>query len=481
MPAIGLQSSPCTHEFQTNAPLHPQRGVFFARPGGHTRPVSILGTPNPMLRALILLALSCLLSPAFADERAQTQQQLDATRQDIAELKKTLGKLQEEKAGVQKDLKATETDIGNLEKQVEALQQELKKTEGELERLDTEKKKLQSARVEQQRLIAIQARSAYQNGREEYLKLLLNQQNPEKFARTLTYYDYLSKARLEQLRTFNETLRQLANVEQEISTQQQQLLAQRADLDSRRQALETERGKRQQVLAKLNSDVKDRGQKLQAREQDQADLAKVLKTIEETLARQAREAEEARKKALLAQQEAEKRRQQEALAAAAARNPAREPVEPPKKARTTLGPMVSSDGASYGGAFSAARGKLPWPVNGRLLARFGDARGSDARAKWDGVMISANPGTQVRAVHGGRVVFADWLRGAGLLVILDHGNGYLSLYGHNQSLLKSAGDIVKAGEAISTVGDSGGQDTAGLYFAIRQQGRPTDPSQWCRG
>ncbi|MEN5036545.1 murein hydrolase activator EnvC family protein [Pseudomonas sp. TWI929] len=437
-----------------------------------------------MLRALILLALSCLLSPAFADERAQTQQQLDATRQDIAELKKTLGKLQEEKAGVQKDLKATETDIGNLEKQVEALQQELKKTEGELERLDTEKKKLQSARVEQQRLIAIQARSAYQNGREEYLKLLLNQQNPEKFARTLTYYDYLSKARLEQLRTFNETLRQLANVEQESATQQQQLLAQRADLDSRRQALETERGKRQQVLAKLNSDVKDRDQKLQSREQDQADLAKVLKTIEETLARQAREAEEARQKALLAKQEEEKRRQQEALAAAAARDRAREtaePVEPPKKARTTLGPMVSSDGANYGGAFSAARGKLPWPVNGRLLARFGDARGSDARAKWDGVMISANPGTQVRAVHGGRVVFADWLRGAGLLVILDHGNGYLSLYGHNQSLLKSAGDIVKAGEAISTVGDSGGQDAAGLYFAIRQQGRPTDPSQWCRG
>lgn len=433
-----------------------------------------------MLRALIPLALSCLLSPAFADERAQTQQQLDATRQDIAELKRTLGKLQEEKAGVQKDLKATETDIGNLEKQVEALQQELKKTEGELERLDTEKKKLQSARVEQQRLIAIQARSAYQNnGREEYLKLLLNQQNPEKFARTLSYYDYLSKARLEQLKAFNETLRQLASVEQAISRQQEQLLAQRADLDTRRQALDSERSKRQQVLAKLNSDVKDGDQKLQARQQDQADLTKVLRTIEETLARQAREAEEARKKALLAQQEAEKRRQQEALAARAGKE--QEDAEPPKKARTTLGPLVSSDGASYGGAFSAARGKLPWPVNGRLLARFGDARGNDARAKWDGVMISASPGTQVHAVHGGRVVFADWLRGAGLLVILDHGNGYLSLYGHNQSLLKSAGDIVKAGEAISTVGDSGGQDSAGLYFAIRQQGRPTDPSQWCRG
>ncbi|WKY28715.1 murein hydrolase activator EnvC family protein [Pseudomonas donghuensis] len=425
-----------------------------------------------MFRALIVLALTCLLSPAFADERAQTQQQLDATRQDIAELKKMLGKLQEEKSGVQKDLRSTETDIGKLEKQVEALQLELKKTEGELERLDTEKKKLQSARIEQQRLIAIQARSAYQNGREEYLKLLLNQQNPEKFARTLTYYDYLSQARLSQLRNFNETLRQLANVEKDISLQQAQLLAQQGTLDSQRQELEKVRAERKEVLAKLNNDVKARDQKLQAREQDQADLTKVLKTIEETLARQAREAEEARQKALLAAQEAEKQRQREALAANSS--------EAPKKPKAIPGPLVSSSGETFGGAFSAAQGKLPWPVNGRLLARFGETRGDDSRAKWDGVMISASPGSQVRAVHGGRVVFADWLRGAGLLVILDHGNGYLSLYGHNQSLLKSAGDVVKAGEAISTVGNSGGQDSSGLYFAIRQQGRPSDPAQWCR-
>ncbi|AIL64087.1 murein hydrolase activator EnvC family protein [Pseudomonas alkylphenolica] len=424
-----------------------------------------------MFRALIVLALSCLLSPAFADERAQTQQQLDATRQDIAELKKMLGQLQQEKSGVQKDLRSTETDIGKLEKQVEALQQELKKTQGELERLDHEKKKLQSARVEQQRLIAIQARSAYQNGREEYLKLLLNQQNPEKFARTLTYYDYLSQARLEQLRSFNETLRQLANVEQDISLQQAQLLAQQGNLDAQRQELEKVRTERQQVLAKLNNDVKARDQKLQAREQDQADLSKVLKTIEETLARQAREAEEARQKALLAAQEAEKQRQREALAAK---------EDAPSKPKSIPGPLVSSSGETFGGAFSSARGKLPWPVNGRLLARFGETRGGDSRTKWDGVMISASPGSQVRAVHGGRVVFADWLRGAGLLVILDHGNGYLSLYGHNQSLLKSAGDVVKAGEAISTVGNSGGQDSSGLYFAIRQQGRPSDPAQWCR-
>lgn len=425
-----------------------------------------------MLRALIALTLTCLLQPAFADERAQTQQQLEATRQDIRELKKLLGKLQEEKSGAQKDLRSTETEIGKLEKQVEALQQELKKSEGELLRLDSEKKKLNSAKVEQQRLIAIQARAAYQGGRQEYLKLLLNQQNPEKFARTLTYYDYLSQARLAQLKGFNETLRQLANVESDINTQQAQLLTQKSSLDSQRAELDKVRADRQQVLAKINADVKNRDQKLQAREQDQADLAKVLKTIEETLARQAREAEEARQKALIAQQEAEKKRQREAESVAT--------DAPRKVVKSTPGALVSSAGVSYGGPFSQARGKLPWPVDGRLLARFGESRGDDARAKWDGVMISANAGTQVHAVHGGRVVFADWLRGAGQLVILDHGNGYLSLYGHNQTLLKSAGDIVKAGDVISTVGNSGGQATPALYFAIRQQGRPSDPAQWCR-
>ena len=425
-----------------------------------------------MLRALIALTLTCMLQPAFADERAQTQQQLEATRQDIGELKKLLGKLQEEKSGVQKDLRSTETDIGKLEKQVEELQKELKKSEGELLRLDSEKKKLNSAKVEQQRLIAIQARAAYQGGRQEYLKMLLNQQHPEKFARTLTYYDYLSQARLEQLKGFNETLRQLANVEADINQQQAQLLTQKSDLDSQRAELDKVKAERQQVLAKLNKDVKDRDQKLQAREQDQADLAKVLKTIEETLARQAREAEAARQKALLAQQEAERKRQREAESVVT--------DAPRKPVKSTPGALVSSAGVSYGGPFSQARGKLPWPVDGRLLARFGESRGDDARTKWDGVMISAGAGTQVHAVYGGRVVFADWLRGAGQLVILDHGNGYLSLYGHNQTLLKSAGDIVKAGEVISTVGNSGGQATPALYFAIRQQGRPSDPAQWCR-
>lgn len=411
-----------------------------------------------MFRALALIFLTLLLTPAIADEKSDAQKKLDAARADISELKQLLEKLQLEKSGVQKDLKKTESEMGQLEKQVNGLQQDLKNSEEEIQRLDSEKKKLQGARLEQQRLIGIQARAAYQSGRQEYVKLLLNQQNPEKFSRTLTYYDYLSEARMEQLSAFNETLRQLANVEQDIVNQQATLLEQKSALDGRREQLASVRKERQLALAKLSKEFSARDQKLKARQQEQANLARVLKTIEATLARQAREAEAARQQALLTQRE-------------------QQPSTPGKPASS--GPLVSA-GASFGGPFAKARGKLPWPVNGRLVARYGTPRGGDARTKWDGVLIGATAGSQVHAVHGGRVVFADWLRGAGLLVILDHGNGYLSLYGHNQSLLKDAGDVVKAGEAISTVGNSGGQDSSALYFAIRQQGRPIDPAQWCR-
>ena len=410
-----------------------------------------------MFRALLLVVLASLLTPAVADERAQTQQQLEQGRKDIAELQKLMEKLQKEKSSVQQSLKKTETEMGTLEKQTKELKQELKDSETELQRLDEEKKKLQDARIEQQRLIGIQARAAYQSGRQEPLRLLLNQQQPEKISRTLTYYEYLGQARLEQLNTFNETLRQLANVERDIVQQQTLLTEQKAALDEQHQQLADLRQERKQTLAKLNSDYSARDRKLKARQQAQAELSNVLKTIEATLARQAREAEEARQLALREQKEQQQH-----------------------STESPGGQLVSSTGASYGGPFAKARGKLPWPVNGRLLAKFGAPRGGDARSTWDGVLINAPAGSSVRAVHGGRVVFADWLRGAGLLVILDHGGGYLSLYGHNQSLLINAGDLVKAGDAISTVGNTGGQDQPALYFAIRQQGRPSNPAQWCR-
>lgn len=419
-----------------------------------------------MLRLLLALTLALTLSPTIADERSEAQRQLEQARKDIAELKKLQEQLDKERSSVQQELRQTESEMGHLEKQIRSLEGEMGNREEEVQRLDTEKKKLQSSRSEQQRLIAIQARAAYQSGRQEYLKLMLNQQNPERISRTLTYYGYLSAARTEQLDAFNATLNQLAVVEQQLAEQQAQLAAQKSTLDQQRSQLAEVRKERGQALARLNQEYSSSGQKLKAREAEQAELGQVLARIEETLARRAREAEEARQRALAEERRQRELQQQQQRTAVADSRPGSQPV--------------SSGGTSYGGPFAQARGKLPWPVDGHLVARYGTPRGEDSRTKWDGVLIGASAGSQVRAIHGGRVVFADWLRGSGLLVILDHGNGYLSLYGHNQSLLKDAGDIVKAGEPIATVGNSGGQDTPALYFAIRQQGHPTDPAQWCR-
>ena len=423
-----------------------------------------------MFRTFFFILLSCAFTVAVAaDQRAQTKQEIAQAAKDIAELKKQLSKIQQEKSSAEQALKKTETEIGELEKQVDDLQQQEKKTEQELDLLDKQKKKLHGSRLEQQKLIAIQARAAYQAGQQEPLRLLLNQQQPEKFSRNLTYYQYIGKARQQQINEFNETIRQITNISAQITEQQNNLAEQRASLLSKQESLKTLRQQRQQKVASLSQQQRKETRSLSTRQADQAALNKVLQTIEATLARQAQEAREAERKRqrLIAEQQ---RQQAEQLL---------DKQPQPTTGKQPQSPMVSTAITHNGGKFTTVRGKLPWPVNGRLIARFGSPRG-DTRSKWDGVLISSQAGTQVRAIHPGRVVFADWLRGAGLLVIVDHGDGYLSLYGHNQSILSRPGDMVQTGQAISTVGNTGGQDQAALYFAIRQKGKPADPTQWCR-
>ncbi|TWH76136.1 peptidase M23-like protein [Azomonas agilis] len=255
-----------------------------------------------------------------------------------------------------------------------------------------------------------------------------------------------------------------------MSQQQEQLSARQERLKQQQSELVQLRETRRATLATLNREYKTQTQKIQARRKEHQQLEQNLKRVEEVLAQQARIAEEARRKA----QEQARAQQQAAAAAKAQQRQAASETEPAEPRPTTA---VAS--ASTSSSFAAQRGRLPWPINGALLARYGEQRGGDARMTWDGVLIQASVGTPVKAIHAGRVVFADWLRGAGLLVIVDHGNGYLSLYGHNQTLLRTAGDVVRVGDPIATVGNSGGQEQAALYFAIRHQGRPSDPAQWC--
>lgn len=391
--------------------------------------------PYAMFRVFLSLTLVFFGLFCWAADPEAIQQQIDAARQDIAELQKLQQKLQQEQDQIQKQLRATELDIGNIERQADQLEKEVKKNEAELHKLHNQQGLLEQRRQDQQMLMAAQSRLAYINGQKEYVQLLLNQQSPEHFSRVLKYYEYLGRARVEQLAAFKDTLQQLQAVEQKVKVHQQVLAKDGLALDQQQAKLKSLKDERKATLARMNLEYKKRHRTLKARQQEQQRLEQMRVDVLAAIAREVA-AEEARKKA-------------QALAAAAS-------------------------------SFAGQKGQLPWPVMGSLKAHYGQPREPGGRILWDGVLISAPNGSPVRAIHAGRVVFADWLQGAGLLLILDHGDGYLSLYGHNQSLLHAAGDVVAVGEPIATVGNTGGQEATALYFAIRHQGRSRDPEQWCR-
>ncbi|QJD59523.1 peptidoglycan DD-metalloendopeptidase family protein [Pseudomonas sp. gcc21] len=378
-------------------------------------------------RAGVLVALmafgGALALPALAQDSREAKAELKQTEQEIARLKKMLGELKQDMSGLERELKQSESEIGRLQEESEALEQQIEEGETRIDDLRGQAEALQVALQEQEQQIARQARSAYMAGQQDYLKLVLNQDDPARVARMMRYYEYVSRARMEEITTYNHTLAQIRQASAAIAREQAQLHENREQLAERQQAVEAERETRAELLASLKSESRTSEQQLKQRQSERAELAALIKKLDEAIT----------------------------------------------SIPTPAGSLPFAD----------AKGKLPLPVKGSIQSKFGSQRGDDARLKWDGLVITAEAGTPVHAIHGGRVVFADWLRGSGLLLILDHGNGYLSLYGHNQTLLRDVGTWVQPGEAIATVGSSGGLSSSSLYFSIRKQGRALDPLAWC--
>lgn len=396
-----------------------------------------------------LLAYLSFVPVILADERSNTVRQIEMAKIEVSQLEKALATLKGKQTSLLKELRKTETDIANLQKEITKLKTELTNTEHKITWLKEEQQKTEQLKQQQEKVFASQAKATYESGRQEYLKLLLNQQQPDKLSRTLVYYDYLSQARLIQITEFKETVKQLADIEAEMNHYQQQLNDQQQKLQQQAKQLADTRQKRLQVLATINKQIKQKNDQIIEREKDQIALSKVLRTIDATLAQQASI------RALNNQN-------------GTTTNPHSLPTQ-----------QVIASSATFNGNFKQAQGKLSWPVSGKLIANYGSARGDDTRSKWDGVIIAAPTGTPVKAVHSGTIVYSDWLRGVGWLIIIDHGQGYYSLYGHNQTLLKKVGNTIKAGDTIATVGNSGGSQSAALYFSIRQHGQAVNPALWC--
>ena len=375
--------------------------------------------------AVLLAALSGSISPVQAEPDAETARaELKQADAEIARLKRLLGNLRQEMTGLERELQRSESQIGRLRRESSALEQQIRDSEVRLGDLRAQAAQLQQALEDQQEQIARQVRAAHRAGRQDYLELLLNQDDPARVARMLRYYRDFNRARVAEITRYTQTIEQIQQASARIAEEQSALQRNRAALAEQRRTLEEEQSKRSGILAGLRERSQGQQAEVRQREAERAELSGLIKKLDEAITR----------------------------------------------IPTPAGSLP----------FAEARGRLPLPVDGRIRARFGSQRGSDARLKWDGLLIAAPEGTPVHAVHGGRVVFADWLRGSGLLLILDHGNGYLSLYGHNQSLLREVGSWVQPGDAIATVGNSGGQGESALYFSIRYRGQALDPASWCR-
>lgn len=376
-------------------------------------------------RRIRLVPLALAASFAFADDAELTRKnrELEQTQARIQSMRGALDRLESEK-------NRRIAELGEIERKYGALAQTLRAMDAETRRQTERMNELQRRRagmredvLKRHRALAGQVRSAYAMGRDEELKLLLNLEDPARAGRVLTYYGYLNRARAAELDSLQKSLDELRRLETEATEQAGRLEAAKASAERERGNLDMARRHRRELLSRIERETQDKSERLRRLQEDAARL-------QELVAELTRAAEERRR---------------------------------------------SDEGAS-GGAFAQAQGRMIWPLDGKLKARFGAPRMSGV---WDGVLIAAPEGTPVKAIFPGRAVFSDWLRGYGLLLVIDHGAGYMSLYAFNQSLYKKVGDPVEAGETIATAGDSGGQAEPGLYFGIREQGRPLNPQEWC--
>ncbi|WP_340613781.1 murein hydrolase activator EnvC [Xenorhabdus thailandensis] len=407
------------------------------------------------LCALLFTFLS-FSTNTFANPISENKNQLKDIQQDIAEKEKSVKQQQKQRADLLNQLKEQENTISEVGRSLHTTQNRLEKLENDVSSLNTNIKQLQIQQKEQRQLLANQLDAAFRQGNHQGLELLLNGQENQRKERILAYYSYLNQARQEtiaKLQKTTEELNQQKKLQLEKQSEQKAILASQKQ---QKQKMETARTARQKTLTTLESSLKKDQQSLAELRQNETRLRdKIAKAEREAKARAEREAREA---ARVRAQVAAKQKQAQQKGSS---------YKPTEEERALM--------ARTGGLGRPA-GQAIWPVRGRVIHSFGEAIQGELR--WKGVVISAAEGTEVRAISDGRVLLADWLQGYGLVVVIEHGKGDMSIYGYNQSTLVSVGQQVRAGQPIALVGNSGGQQQPSLYFEIRRQGQAVNPLPW---
>jgi len=372
-----------------------------------------------MIRIVFLFSLLIgqLMQVSWADEEAD----LAKLQQEINKLQQWLKDTESEHDKLNEKLRLSDEKIGALAKKIDDTRSQLNEERVRLKKLQAEQSQLRFLKSEQKQQLAKQLTGAQKIGNQGSIKVLLNQDDPQQISRMLKYYEYFNQARMESIQTLITNLKRLNNIESEILAQQNKLIKTENSLLKKNKQLNSEKKQHKKLLASLEKRRQQKSSDLSQKQKDQKRLQQLITEV------------------------------------------------------ATL--LVNSTRKQDARPIRSLKGKLPRPAKGRIVKAFGNYN-AQARSKWQGWLIKGYEGSAIKAVHHGRIVFSDWLRGFGLLLIVDHGDGYLSLYARNQSLLKSVGDWVYQGENIATLGSSGGFKEPRLYFEIRHKGKPQDPAAW---
>ncbi len=368
----------------------------------------------------IILAFSTM---SFGSEKTKKQKQLTQLKSEIEKLRNTIEVKENSKSSYNRQLRTIEKKIGNLSNKIRKTRKSVKIKQRALSKLKQNKKAIKQDISNHNQQLAQQLHTAYTLGNKEQIKLLFSQKDAVNLQRNLTYYEYFSSYRVSQIEKTTLIFDQLIMNEQKIISAKKDLEKILSRQKNQKSSLTNDRTKREKIVLKLDKQLKKQGSHLTRLEDDAKNLKQLIDSLSEIL------------------------------------------INTPVPRSTQK--------------FAGLKGKLSWPVKGKVKKLYGRTK-PPSNLRWQGIVINAPRGNNVRAVSHGRIAFSDWLRGMGNLIIIDHGNGYLSLYGHNESLFKATGEWVEAGDIIGSIGSSGGQNKNGLYFEIRKKGKPQNPSRWCK-
>ena len=373
------------------------------------------------MTALLRFALLAMLLLAGAAQATQ-QDDLEKLRKRISVLQQDFDKSNESKAEAADNLRESERAISNSNRKLHELAQQQQSANHELSQLQQRASAIDKELQGQQAMLGRLLYQQYMDGGEqEYLKLLLNNDDPNQVARELRYYEYIARNRAATLQSLRNGRARLQAVTDQARKKSDEIASLQAEEHDQRQLLEQDKHARQLMLSKISQQMKQQRREIGHLQRNESRLSQLVEKLAHVL------------------------------------------------------PNTQADGV----AFKSLKGKLTLPVKGKVTNRFG-ARRPESTMAWTGWFLRTPPNQPVKAVAPGRVVYADWLRGFGNLLIIDHGQGYMSLYGNNETLYKQVGDNLRGGDLIATVGSSGGNADSGLYFELRFEGKPFDPGKWVR-